>query len=113
MRVTGNGISGDRDFPETSWSAIRHAQDPGSPEYQRQLRQLVALYWRPVYVVIRHAWSKTPDDAKDLTQQFFADVVFSGALIQSFAPERGSFRKLLRAAINNFVRNSVRDARRL
>jgi DNA-directed RNA polymerase specialized sigma24 family protein len=113
MGLTETGISGDREFPSTSWSAIRHAQDPGSPEYERHLRRLVEMYWRPVYCVIRHAWAKTNDDAKDLTQEFFASVVLDRELVRTYVPERGSFRALLRAAISSFMHNVVRDAGRL
>lgn len=112
MKITETGIAGDREFPSTSWSAIRNVQDPTSPEYQRHLRRLVDMYWRPVYCVIRHAWTRTNDDAKDLTQEFFATVIFDRALASSYAPERGSFRALLRTAITSFMRNVMRDANR-
>ena len=112
MGITDTGIGGERDFPSTAWSAIRHAQDPASPEYERHLRRLVELYWRPVYFVIRYSWARTHEDAEDLTQEFFASVIFDRALVRTFAPERGSFRGLLRTAITNFMRNTVRDAKR-
>jgi RNA polymerase sigma factor (sigma-70 family) len=101
-----------REFPITSWSVVRQAARPGSPEYQRHLRRLVTLYWKPVYWVIRQGWSRSEADAKDLTQEFFATAVIEGALSQTYSPERGSFRALLRAAITNFMRNDVRNARR-
>jgi RNA polymerase sigma factor (sigma-70 family) len=113
MGLTGDGIGGARDFPSTMWSAICHARDASSPDYARNLSLLVEAYWRPVYVVIRYSYGRTHDEAKDLTQDFFATVVLGGALLTSFAPERGSFRKLLRAAITNFMRNAERDAGRL
>lgn len=112
MGVSDTGIQGEREFPSTSWSAIRKAQDPGSPEYERHLRRLIELYWRPVYCVIRHGWTRGNDDAKDLTQEFFATVVLDRELVRSYVPERGSFRSLLRAAITSFMRNVARDAGR-
>jgi RNA polymerase sigma factor (sigma-70 family) len=112
MGVSDSGISGDRAFPETSWSVIVQARDPASPSYTRQLRRLVELYWRPVYCVVRHAWTKDHDDAKDLTQDFFATVIFDRALLKTFQPERGSFRALLRAALTSFMREVVRGAAR-
>lgn len=113
MGVSDSGISGDREFPLTSWSAIRNAQDPGSPEYQRHLHRLIELYWRPVYSVIRHGWGRSHDDAKDLTQEFFAQVILDRELARTYEPARGSFRGLLRAAITSFMRMAVRDAARL
>src|SRR5439155_1550970 len=45
-------------------------------------------------------------------QEFFATVVLDGALARSFAPERGSFRTFLRAALTNFMRNEARNTLR-
>src|SRR5687767_11321857 len=101
-----------REFPPTSWSILRHAAKPGSPEYQEHLERLIKRYWRPIHSVIRHGWRTSEADATDLTQEFFAVVVIEGALSRTFAPARGSFRALLRAAITNFMRNAVRDAGR-
>lgn len=112
MALDNTGISGRREFPATSWSMIRHAQDPSSPEYERHLRRLVELYWRPVFLVIRKAWSRPTDEARDLTQEFFAQVVLDRGLVRSFAPERGSFRSLIRAAIKRFMLNVTRDSKR-
>lgn len=113
MGIDETGISGNRDFPATSWSAIRNAQDPASPEYQRHLRRLVEIYWRPVYTVIRHGWKRSADDAKDLTQEFFAHVIVDRGLARTYEPDRGSFRALLRAAISSFMLSAARDAGRL
>jgi DNA-directed RNA polymerase specialized sigma24 family protein len=105
-----NGISGNREFPSTSWSVIANARDAGSPDYVRHLERLVRLYWRPVYSLIRHGWHKCHDDAKDLTQEFFARVVLDRELVKAYAPERGSFRSLVRAAITSFMRDVAREA---
>lgn len=108
MGVSDSGILGEREFPSTSWSVILRAKDSSSPEYARHLGRLIELYWRPVFCVIRHAYKRTRDDAKDLTQDFFASVVLDRALVRTFAPERGSFRALLRTALTNFMRDLAR-----
>jgi RNA polymerase sigma-70 factor (ECF subfamily) len=100
------------EFPATSWTMIRGAQQAGSPEYERHLRRLVELYWRPIYFVIRHSWHRTPEEAQDLTQEFFAVNVLERRMISSASPERGSFRALLRTAIGHFMANVHRDAQR-
>jgi hypothetical protein len=73
MGVDETGISGKHGFPVTSWSMIRSARDPASPEYARHPRRLIELYWRPVYSVVRSAFRVPPDDAKDLTLVFFSN----------------------------------------
>ncbi len=76
------------------------------------MRRLVELYWRPIYSVIRHAYSKSHDDAKDLTQEFFATVMLDRELVKRYAPERGSFRALLRTALTYFMRDVARGLAR-
>ncbi len=112
MGVDDTGIDGRREFPATHWSVIRHARDPASPDYQRHLQALVEMYWKPVYSVIRHVWNRGNDDAKDLAQEFFAEVVFRRELPRGFDPDRGSFRVFLRTSLTRFMSNTVRDARR-
>jgi RNA polymerase sigma factor (sigma-70 family) len=112
VSVSDSGIKGDRGFPATASSIFRNLKDPGSPEYQRNLQRLVELYWKPVYCVIRHAGTAGNQDAKDLTQDFFASHVIGGRLIAAFEPDRGSFRALLRSAVINFLRMNAREASR-
>jgi DNA-directed RNA polymerase specialized sigma24 family protein len=113
MAHQDGGIGGSREFPSTCWSMIVGARDPSSPEARRNLERLVQLYWRPVYTVIRYVWSRTSDDAKDLTQEFFATVVFDRELLKAFAPERGSFRSLLRTAVTRFLHDVHKGASRI
>jgi RNA polymerase sigma factor (sigma-70 family) len=112
MSVSDSGIRGAREFAATSWSTIVKARDPQSPEYAHHLARFVELYWRPVYAVIRRGWSRSHDDAKDLTQEFFATVIFDRALLERSAPELGSFRTLLRVAITRFMQDVARGANR-
>lgn len=109
----GSGSDGGREFPSTSWSAVLHARDPGSPEHRRNLERLVAIYWRPVYWVIRRRWARSDDEAKDLTQEFFASAVLDGTVMQNFQPGLGSFRSYLRGALSNFMGHVVEAAARL
>lgn len=113
MGVSDTGIDGPREFPATSWSALLELKDPRSPEYERNLQRLVTLYWRPVYVVVRRSWARDADQARDLTQEFFADVVLDGPILQTATQERGSFRSFLRGAIANFMRARQRHDRRV
>jgi RNA polymerase sigma-70 factor (ECF subfamily) len=106
------GPPGAREFPSTSWSAIRHGADANAPDYRNHLERLVRLYWRPVFTVIRRLWSKTEDEAKDLTQEFFTTRILDGSLLRSFSPDRGSFRGLLKTAIANFVLDVRKEGQR-
>jgi RNA polymerase sigma factor (sigma-70 family) len=104
-------VPGPRGFEPTRWSLVLGAQRPEDPAYLEHWEALVGLYWRPVYRSVRFRWNKPVEEAKDLTQAFFA-ALFDGG-IGTFRPERGRFRTFLRAALDNFLRNDLRDAKRL
>jgi RNA polymerase sigma-70 factor (ECF subfamily) len=89
-------------FPSTSWSMVRAAQDSSTPQGRNQLERLASLYWKPVYHFIRRSWSKSNEDAKDLTQAFFARFLESGDLPR-LGPEHGSLRAYLKTALSHFL----------
>jgi RNA polymerase sigma-70 factor (ECF subfamily) len=94
----------DRQFPPTEmfWSVIRQARDRNSPHYARAINELCQLYWKPAYAYIRAARSLGNEQAKDATQEFFAELI-EGELLSRYAPERGSFRAYLRGALHLFL----------
>jgi RNA polymerase sigma-70 factor (ECF subfamily) len=89
-------------FPSTAWTLIRGAADPSSPERRSKLESLLGAYWKPVYRYVRARWHKSNEDAKDLTQSFFAFLLAGGDLARA-APECGSFRAYLKAALSHFL----------
>ncbi len=95
---------GNRAFPSTLWTVVLEAQDRDSPGYRERLEHLVRLYWPPVYWFIRSHWRKSNEDAKDLTQEFFATFMKKDRL-RSVGPEKGRFRTYLRVILQNFLRN--------
>jgi RNA polymerase sigma-70 factor (ECF subfamily) len=105
-------LAGRTRFEATRWSIIVSAQQPSSPRYMESWNELVQLYWRPVYRTIRYRWNKPVDEAKDLTQSFFA-TLFEGGSVQAFSPDRGRFRAFLKACLENFLRNNHRQSKRL
>lgn len=99
-RIGGN----QRRFPSTHWTVIQGA-DPGDDEHcRRVIGDLLQDYWKPVYCYLRHR-GHSNDEAKDLTQGFFQEVVLSRELIQRADPARGRFRTLLLTALGNYVAN--------
>jgi RNA polymerase sigma factor (sigma-70 family) len=96
-----------RSFPTTAWSDILAAGDARHPDRAERLNRILALYWKPVYVYIRAAWHKPVEDAKDLTQAFFAHLLETDTLARVRA-ERGSFRAYLKQALKYFLINAGR-----
>lgn len=97
-------------FPSTRWTFLLRAKTVGEGE-KEALERLIETYWRPVYWHIRYQWHKPVEDAKDLTQEYFATFLEKGYL-QSYERERGRFRTFVKVSLDNFLRNRYRAAGR-
>ena len=96
-------------FPSTLWSQVLAAGDPSVPEHRERLNALLRDYWKPVFAFIRASWRKPVEEARDLTQAFFARVLEKGYL-GTLRPERGSFRGYLKTALRHFLVDAERAA---
>jgi RNA polymerase sigma factor (sigma-70 family) len=104
-------IGGHRDrFPSTRLSLIETA-GAGETLQNQALEQVMALYWKPVYKYIRLKWNKDNEEAKDLTQSFFAGALERG-FFKRFDPGQASFRTYLRMALDHFAANEHAAAKR-
>lgn len=95
-----------RDFPSTSWGLLRSAREAD----RRALERLIALYWKPAYFYLRAAGRRGVEEAKDLTQDFFARMLERRDW-ERLRPERGSFRGFLKRALRNFMTDAARRER--
>ena len=75
------------------------------------LAELCEKYWYPVYAFIRRTGAAS-DEARDLTQAFFARVLEKGYL-KSATPVRGRFRSFLLGSLRHFLSNERDWARAL
>jgi RNA polymerase sigma-70 factor (ECF subfamily) len=98
-------------FPPTRWSVVVGAGSPRPQDSRAALERLAEGYWGPVYWMIRRGWRESPEDAKDLAQEFFARLLEGGG-IAGFEPEKGRFRSFLFAAVKHFMLQIRRDASR-
>ncbi|MFN3486806.1 MAG: RNA polymerase sigma factor [Planctomycetota bacterium] len=103
---------GGRDFPRTTLGFLGALRSPEAADYARALEDLARRYWKPVYAYVRVGRAHSNEDAKDLTQAFFAWLLESGVL-RRYDPARGGFRAYLRTLLANFVRRQERDVARL
>ena len=88
-------------FPETHHSALFGVRGETPARRALDYNAIAAAYWKPVYCYIRARWSKSNEDAKDLTQAFFAFLVEKD-LLRPFDRERGTFRTYLRTCLDRF-----------
>ena len=96
-------------FTQTHWSVVLAAGDNSSPEGFAALDKLCHAYWFPLYAYVRRC-GETPEDAKDLTQEFFGRLLEKNWL-RAVNPQRGRFRWFLLASLKHFLSNEWDRAR--
>jgi DNA-directed RNA polymerase specialized sigma24 family protein len=90
-------------FLTTHWSLIEDIQG-GCDRDRALIKLLLARYWKPVYCYLRRKGYNN-EDAKDLTQGFFHEVVLNRQLVQRSDQAKGRFRSFLLHALNQYVIN--------
>lgn len=110
-RNTELGGSG-QDFPRTTADLVRELANPGTAARLAVLEMLAGRYWKPVYCFLRLTYGKSNEDAKDLTQAFFAWLL-ERDLLGKYDPARSSFRTFLKGILRNFAGNEHQAAMRL
>jgi len=93
--------AGKAAFTTTHWSAVLRASDGSSPAACAALEHLCAIYWYPLYAHIRRR-GRGPEDAEDLTQEFFATLLRRNSLAR-VTPEKGRFRTFLLTSLDYFL----------
>jgi len=86
------GGNSENRFHTTHWSAVLAAGDRDSACGQEALARLCQTYWLPVYAFVRKR-GHSPDQAKDLTQGFFATFLEKNSVARAI---RGCSRVLER-----------------
>ena len=99
-------------FPPTRHSVVIAAVSENATIRQQAFDELIVVYWKPVYKYIRIKWQISNEDAKDLTQEFFA-AAFEKAFFQSYDPEKSKFRTFVRICVDGLVRNASKAAGRI
>jgi len=95
--------SGNANFNTTRWSLVVAAAKSPSPQTRAALEELCGSYWYAVYVFVRRR-GKQVEDARDLTQEFFARLLEKDYL-EAADRERGRFRTFLLTAVSHFLSN--------
>lgn len=95
-------------FATTHWSVVLAAGDPASSQATKALDMLCRSYWYSIYVFVRRQ-GHNPQDAEDLTQAFFAQLLRKDFL-RGVGPEKGRFRSFLLACLKHFLRDEWKKA---
>src|ERR1043166_863757 len=99
-------------FPITNHSAIVNARSEDQTIRQRAFEIILNSYWKPVYKYVRLKWQASNEDAKDLTQGFFANA-FEKNHFASYDAAKATFQTFLRTCLDGFVANERKAGQRL
>lgn len=98
-------------FPPTRRSVIEAVRSVDAEERESALEALCAAYWKPIYKYIRVRWNRPGDEAQDLTQGFFVELL-ERELLEKFDARRSRLRTYLRLCVDSFVLNEGKAGRR-
>lgn len=96
-------------FRNTRWSMVARAAAPGHPQAHTALAEMCHDYWPPLYAFARRL-GRSPPDAEDLTQSFFAALIEKNTLAAA-EPSRGKLRTFLLAAFQNHIADVAKRER--
>ena len=94
-------------FTTTHWSVVLEAQTE-SPAAHEALEKLCQIYWHPIYSFVQKKGIDS-EEAKDITQEFFADLLEHRSLT-AVRKEKGRFRSYLLGALKYFLADERRRA---
>jgi RNA polymerase sigma factor (sigma-70 family) len=101
--TTGMAASGS--FPSTHWSVVLAAGGCSTAAGDVALENLCRAYWPTVYAFARRS-GQSPEDARDLTQGFFARLIEKHWLADADR-EKGRFRTFLLTAFKRYRGHEV------
>ena len=88
-------------FQTTRWTVVRRAVGSDEAMARQALSVLCEGYWYPIYAFIRRS-GKSPHDAEDLTQGFFARLL-EKEMLATADPAKGKLRTFLLSCVRNFL----------
>ena len=88
---------------------VLRARSDDDGEARKALDTLCRSYWPPIYSYIRR-WSNSPQEAEDLTQSYFLNLLGRGYLDRA-DPAKGKLRAFLLADVKLFLSNDRAKAR--
>ena len=88
-------------FATTQWKVVLEARDGTESQARLALESLCQAYWFPLYAYVRRR-GHDADQARDLTQAFFADLL-SRSFLETIDRSKGRFRSFLLASLTHFL----------
>lgn len=99
-------------FPATRLSVVERTRSDDEEVRRVAWATIIEAYWKPAYKYLRLKWSLGPDEAADLTQEFFT-ATLEKDVVERYDPARARFRTYLRLCLDGFAANAKKAERRL
>jgi RNA polymerase sigma factor (sigma-70 family) len=100
------------EFPPTRLSVVARTRSADAQTRRLALDALIEAYWKPVYKYLRLKWRLDPDDAADLTQEFFTNALEKD-VVARYDAQKARFRTYLRMCVDGFAANARKAEGRL
>lgn len=94
-------------FQTTCWKDVEAVKTLDQARQRTAMAALTERYWRPVYWFLRRK-GRAHEQAEDLTQGFFQEIVLGHSLFELADRSKGRFRTFLLAALVRYVANQHR-----
>jgi DNA-directed RNA polymerase specialized sigma24 family protein len=102
--VPGTLQEGGAAFASTHWSVVLLTAQSQAPEAaQAAMTGFCQTYWPPLYTFLRRR-GRSPSDAQDLVQAFFAHLLEQNTLARA-SREKGKLRTFLLGSLQHFLAN--------
>jgi DNA-directed RNA polymerase specialized sigma24 family protein len=98
-------------FATTQWKIVLEARDGTESLARTALESLCQAYWFPLYAYVRSR-GHDADQARDLTQAFFADLL-GRRFLEAIDQSKGRFRSFLLASLEHFLSHERDKAKAL
>src|SRR5687768_3628889 len=99
-------------FPATRLSVVQRTRSSDEETRRIALAAIIDAYWKPVYKYLRVKWSLPPEEASDLTQEFFTTTLEKD-VVEKYDPAKARFRTYLRMCVDGLASNARKAERRL
>lgn len=97
------------EFESTRWSLVDALRDGDQDARDRALSELSKVYWPAIYSYLRRKGNNR-DQASEVTQAFFSDVIFQRKLFANADVDRARLRNLVLVALRNYCTDRHRRA---
>jgi RNA polymerase sigma-70 factor (ECF subfamily) len=94
-------------FVTTRWTLLGRLREGDEGARRQAMEEIVLAYWPAVYAAVRRT-GRGRDEAAEVTQAFFADVMIERGLLLHADTARGRLRTLILTALRNYMTDQHR-----